>query len=97
MVTLKHTQLCGMFTVAVCDTCNKYENMDRQSAEYKKWRESDSYLKWKTEDKTAICNWVVKLDCIGHVQNRLGTALHELKKKTKGKLADGKAIGGKGS
>jgi hypothetical protein len=39
----------------------------------------------------------VKLDCIGHVQNRLGTALHELKKKTKGKLADGKAIGGKGS
>ena len=31
MVTLKHTQLCGMFTVAVCDTCNKYENMDRQS------------------------------------------------------------------
>jgi ABC-type transport system involved in Fe-S cluster assembly fused permease/ATPase subunit len=56
MVTLKHPQLCGMFTVAVCDTCNKYENMDRQSAEYKKWRESDSYLKWKTEDKTAICN-----------------------------------------
>ena len=81
-----------------CDTCNKYENMNRQSAEYKKWRESDSYLKWKTEheDETAICNRVVKLDCIGHVQKRLGTALRELKKKTKGKLADGKAIGGKG-
>ena len=81
-----------------CDILNKYENMDHQSAEYKKWRQSDSYLKWKTkhEDETAICNRVVKLDCIGHVQKRLGKALRELKKKTKGKLADAKAIGGKG-
>ena len=37
-----------------------------------------------------------KLDCIGHVQKKLGTALRELKKKTKGKLNGGKAIGGKG-
>lgn len=40
---------------------------------------------------------VEKKDCIGHVQKRLGTALHELKKNHCGeKLADGKTIGGKG-
>ena len=59
------------------ETCNKYENMDRKSAEYKKWQESDSYLRWKTEheDETAICNRVIKFDCIEHAQKRLGTAL----------------------
>ena len=38
----------------------------------------------------------MKLDCIGHVQKRTGTALRALKKKTKGKLQDGKSVGGKG-
>ena len=40
---------------------------------------------------------VVKEECVGHVQKRLGTALRKLKKDLKGtKLDDGKPIGGKG-
>ena len=39
---------------------------------------------------------VIKLDCVGHVQKRMGKHLLNLKTKTKGKLADGKSIGGRG-
>ena len=40
-------------------------------------------------------NQVEKLDCVGHVQKRLGTALRNLKLKYRGqKLSDGKTIGG---
>ena len=40
-------------------------------------------------------NQVQKLDCIGHVQKRLGTALRNLETQYKvQKLADGKTIGG---
>ena len=39
---------------------------------------------------------VIKLDCVGHVQKRMGKHLINLKSKTKGKLADGKSIGGHG-
>ena len=40
---------------------------------------------------------VEKLDCVGHVQKRLGTALRRLKLQYKGqKLSDGKTIGGAG-
>ena len=40
---------------------------------------------------------VEKLDCVGHVQKRLGTALRNLKMKHRGdKLSDGKSIGGQG-
>ena len=40
---------------------------------------------------------IVKLDCIGHVQKRLGTALRNLKAQYRGKkLSDGKSIGGAG-
>ena len=40
---------------------------------------------------------VAKLDCVGHVQKRLGTALRSLKTQYKGqKLSDGKTIGGAG-
>lgn len=39
---------------------------------------------------------IEKLECIGHIQKRMGTRLRELKRKTKGmKLADGKVLGGK--
>ena len=42
-------------------------------------------------------NQVEKLDCVGHVQKRLGTALRNLKSKYRGqKLSDGKTIGGAG-
>ena len=81
-----------------CKTCKKYENMDRQSKEYEKWVNSKAYAKWKKEheEESVVCHRVKKLDCIGHVQKRLGTALKDLKKKSKGKLKDGKAVGGKG-
>ena len=36
---------------------------------------------------------VVKLDCVGHIQERMGKHLMNLKARTKGKLADGKLIG----
>ncbi|XP_065066739.1 uncharacterized protein LOC135692514 [Rhopilema esculentum] len=40
---------------------------------------------------------IVKKECVGHVQKRLGTRLRKLKTTyTKRKLADGKAIGGRG-
>ena len=40
---------------------------------------------------------VVKLDCIGHIQKRLGTALRKLKAQYHGqRLSDGKSIGGAG-
>ena len=40
---------------------------------------------------------VVKEECVGHVQKRLGSGLRELKRKQGGtKLSDGKVIGGKG-
>ncbi len=40
-------------------------------------------------------DFIVKLDCnIGHVGKRMFKALDELRKSTKGKLADGKFVGG---
>ena len=40
---------------------------------------------------------VKKLDCVGHVQKRLGSALRDLKQRYRGqKLSDGKTIGGAG-
>ena len=39
---------------------------------------------------------VEKMDCVGHVQKCMGKHLMNLKATTKGKLADGKIIGGRG-
>lgn len=39
---------------------------------------------------------VEKLDCVGHVQKRMGKHLMKLKACNKSKLSDGKTIGGKG-
>ena len=40
---------------------------------------------------------IIKEECVGHVQKRLGTALRRYKNNTKGKkLSDGKPIGGRG-
>ena len=39
---------------------------------------------------------IEKIDCIGHIQKRMGKRLLNLKSLTKGKLADGKSIGGRG-
>ena len=39
---------------------------------------------------------VVKEDCIGHIQKRMGSNLRRYKNKNKGKLSDGGTIGGRG-
>ena len=39
---------------------------------------------------------VIKLDCVGHVQKRMGKHLMNLKARTKGKLEDGKPVGERG-
>ena len=39
---------------------------------------------------------VKKLDCVGHVQKRMGKHLLNLKARTKGKLAHSQPIGGRG-
>ena len=38
---------------------------------------------------------VKKLECVGHIQKRLGARLRKLKSTNKSALADGKSIGGK--
>ena len=41
-------------------------------------------------------HFVEKMDCVGHVQKRMGPALRNLKVQYGGELADGKTIGGAG-
>ena len=66
-----------------CKTCEKYENINRQSKEHEKLVKSKAYAKWKKknmEKKVLLCQRVKKSDCIGHVQKRLGTALRDYKR-----------------
>ena len=68
----------------------KYKNMlgDGDSSTYNNIVESKPY----GEDCTPN-----KLECIGHVQKRVGSRLRRLKNSNKGmKLSDGKGLGGKG-
>ena len=37
-----------------------------------------------------------KLECVGHIQKRVGARLRKLKSNSKSNLSDGKPIGGKG-
>jgi len=62
-----------------------------------KWMVSDgdSKASKSVEDIYGDCK-VEKLDCVGHVQKRMGKHLMNLKARTKGKLSDGKPIGGRG-
>ena len=80
-----------------CEDCNKWENIDKKTNEYKKWVESLAHEKWKSDHELgkADCARVMKLDCIGHVQKRMEKALRELRKKTTDKLNDGLSVGGK--
>ena len=79
-----------------CDTCNQYESLESTSEEYKTWKASEDYVKWENEhlDGSVDCNRVIKLDCIGHVQKRLGKALYEFQR-TALKLEDGKPVKGR--
>ncbi|XP_048580316.1 uncharacterized protein LOC125563152 [Nematostella vectensis] len=80
----------------VCDTCNKFESMSRASTEYKEWLKSEDYVEWESShlDGSADCNRVVKLDCIGHVQKRMGKALYHFQTSSN-KLEDGKPVKGR--
>jgi hypothetical protein len=77
---------------------NMKEWIDRSSKEYGKLVESKAYTKRKKghEEEYGFCHRVTKLDCTGHFQKRLGTALRELRNKQKKKLKDGKSVDGKG-
>jgi hypothetical protein len=57
--------------------------MDKHSKEYKTWLESKGYKIWreKHDSGDADCSRVFKLDCIGHVQKRMGDSPEETEKK----------------
>ena len=59
--------------------------------------DSDCFGKVSVEcAKLGIGYEIIKEECVGHIQKRLGTALRELKRKLRGiKLADGKTVGGR--
>ena len=84
-------------TYGCCHDCNKWEYMDKKSTEHKKWVESLAHNKWKLdhEQGRVDCPRVMKLDCIGHMQKRAGTAIREFRKRNSGKLKDGLPIGGR--
>ena len=70
--------------------------MSKTSQEYKNWVNSPEYKEFKSThmSEDSGCHKVLKLDCVGHVQKRMGKALRDLQKQ-KGKLQDGKSVGGK--
>ena len=80
----------------VCDLCNKKEELHKSPKEYEKWQKTKEYKDWDDTHLTgtADCNRVIKLDCIGHVQKRLGKALYEFQKSAT-KLEDGKPVKGR--
>ena len=62
-----------------------------------KWMVSDGDSKaFNTVENVYEGCKVIKLDCVGHVQKRMGKHLLNLKARTKGKLEDSKPIGGHG-
>lgn len=81
-----------------CEDCKKDREMDKLN------KEADEYVTWKNSSEykdyieahaleEADCHKVQKLDCVGHVQTRMGKALRN-QQKEKGKLADDKPVGG---
>ena len=78
----------------LCDDCAKFESQDKKSPAYKEWLETDECKEWEKKHfmGEADCVRVNKLDCVGHVQKRMGKNLIELVKKSK-KLSYGKAVG----
>jgi len=60
-----------------------------------KWMVSDGDSKaFNTVENVCDDCKVIKLDCVGHIQKRMGKHLLNLKARTKAKLEDGKPIGG---
>ena len=82
-------------TYGICDLCARYEPMNKSSPEYQAWMKTEEYKKWLTDHELddTDCKRVNKLDCIGHVQKRMGKNLLNLTKEKK--LKDGKPVGGR--
>lgn len=82
-------------TYGLCNQCKKYGDMPKSSKEYKSWVGSPAFKKYSDdhEEETAECQCVYKIDCVGHVQKRMGKHLRTLHK-AGGKLPDGKSIKG---
>ncbi|KAK3720687.1 hypothetical protein QZH41_003444 [Actinostola sp. cb2023] len=80
----------------VCEECDKYENMRETSEEYLNWKQSPQYKEWEDQHLQGLadCKRVVKLDCVGHVQKRMGKALWNFQQDNK-KASDGKSVKGK--
>lgn len=80
----------------MCSDCNKYDRMEKSSPDYIKWKNSLAYKQWEKDHLSGEvgCHRVVKLDCVGHVQKRMGKALRDVQQQ-KGKLPDGKLMGGR--
>lgn len=80
-----------------CEDCSKWEQMNKKSNEYKKWVDSDAHEQWKLDHELgqSNCPRVMKLDCIGNVQKRAGTALREFRKKEHRKVRRRAACWGK--
>ena len=87
-----HSEVWDVY--GVCSDCAKYEKMDKKSTEYQKWANSKAFKRWENQhnEGSAPCNRVDKLDCVGHVQKRMGKNLLTLQKGKK--LDDGKPVGG---
>ena len=75
-----------------CDSCHKYEAKEQTDKEFIAWKNSADHKTWEEShlQETADCNRVIKLDCIGHVQKRLGKF-----QSSSTKLADGKPLKGR--
>lgn len=80
----------------ICNDCEKYEKMNKKSVAYQQWENSEEFKKWEEShwNGEADCKRVKKLDCIGHVQKRMGKNLISMTKNA-GKLNDGKGVGGR--
>ena len=96
---------CKVWDVyGACDVCLKYENMKKTDKTYQTWIESTEHEEWyeSHERNEANCDRVHKLDCVGHVQKRMGTALRNWKQKNgvipwaSGKKPDNSSGKGKG-
>ena len=89
-----YDEVCDVY--GVCDDCDKYQRMEKSSPAYLEWKKSSEDHSWENAHLTeeADCHRVVKLDCVGHVQKRMGKALRTVQQQ-KRKLPDGKPVGGR--
>ena len=79
-----------------CDTCKNNSDSDLQklAKDYKKWKDTNEFKEWENSHMQGFANYnSFKLDCIGHVQKKMGKALCDFQKSPP-KIEDGKPVGG---